>query len=501
MKKGLCSLVGIMFILLALLPQSEALNLQLRGYFSNNINYTPERLLRGGTTVYLIPELNIATPVKAYLQMGELYASASMSSITSSQINFRTKRAYVAIRDSIFADSNQSYLISVGDVAVNYSPFTLRLDGSEGNPLKKGVTVSYSSSSNFYVDGCFLWDIHATNADRSYIWGSKIRNKIWELDLEGIFVSADEWERVEDPETKVWSYARLKSRDSVWSLNTRKRINSNWNLDILIARNQKEADSETLSANAYLIKSTISGLGGLNIDINKWQFDSGFDPKHRDRYRYWASPEDVYDNQLDKYQDKKGYGFNISGGSGNIYVNQLGYEHYHKKINNEVGDYSFAQLTMRQGGYNISGGLSLENRNHVNVHNIVNKVNYTKTNFSIQRNIDFQGLRYDTKVFWEYGKDTRYLSPTKNLYVKKHGITVNTVLPKGKLRGMRLSFTVQKRDVEEKTNLDLLWNISYTTPRGLSFTWRRCIPNDIRDAGWHLDYVDNLFRVSHTISF
>ena len=502
MRNSLRFITSILIFLLSLIPQTESINLQLRGYLSNNINYTPERLLGGGVTAYLIPEINIATPVKAYIQMGQLWASSSMSAPTGSTLSFKTTRAYVAIRDPIFSESDLNYLISVGDVAVNYSPYTLRLDGSAGSPLKKGVTISFSTNSDLMVDGCFLWDIHAVTAAHNYIWGSKMRKKIWGLELEGIYASADERGRVEDPVTKVWTYDGFMSRDSVFTIEAKKRINPNWDINIMLAKNQKQENNiEPVVSNANQIQTTLTGLGGLNIDMNTWQFDVGFDPKYRDRYRYWASPEDVYDNKVDKYQGKNGYGFNIYGGSGNVVVNRLGYEHYYKKSGDEIGDLSFAQLTMREKGYTFNGGFSMENRNYLNMHGIVNKKNYTRMNFSIQRVIDFQGLRYNTKVFWDYGKDTRYLSTTKGLYVRKQGITFDTVLPKGKLRGMKIAFTVQKREVEEKTNLDILWNIGYTTPRGLNFTWRRSIPNDIRDAGWHLDYIDNLFRVSHMIYF
>jgi len=489
------------FLLLSCVCSIDAANFQVRGYLSHKLYYTPERLLDGGVTAYLVPEINIATPVKAYVQLGELYAGSSIYTPTSRAINFTMRRAFVTLRDPIFPNWDKNFLISIGDVSVNYSSYTLRLDGSTGNPRKKGVTISFPTSNDFALESCFLWDLTDPSPQYSYIWGSKLRKKMYGIELEGIYVSADEWQRSEDPATKVWEYQKLKTQDAVWSLNGKKRVSPNLEFDVLVANNRKLLVNEEVdSAAANLIQVKLSGLGGLNLDLSGWNFDSNFEPKHRDHYRFWNLAEDGYGNLVDRYQGKIGFGFNIFGGAGNVRISNLGYEHY-VKSKDEIGDKSFVQLTLTHNKYSYSGGYSFETRNYVNVHGIENEKTFRKRNFGVSRNINFAGLKLNANVFWDHSKDNIAVSPTRGLYVKKQGLSIDTTLPKGIMRGTNIDLTVQKREYQDEVKLDLLWKITYTSPRGLRFIWRGASPNDIWDAGKHLDYVDNLIQISHVVYF
>ena len=511
MKKSLFIAIVLCAALLA--GQSQAaVNVQFRGSLNSSFFWTPENALDGRNQFSLTTDLNgVSNRLSGYILFSGINRPLDSLFQETPTFSMKISRAWLRVSTPIFKNDPRNVTFTLGDIVINYSPYTVRT-GVSGTAHKRGFSFEGLQAGPVVVGGFLFSDQRPTSLPTAnpgvvrvprIAYGTKM---MWQLGtathLTGIGVEYKELNASWNDENNALVFAEPKERDQVLSFELRHRIGSlslegmysNWN-------NVKLAAPEMTKA-VKQISVSMPLLSGLTLKALWRDFEPGFEPRYRDKMPLFYNESYRGGNPLDRYAGQKGY--YLEG-----VLNQPGYN-----LNLKHDSYLDQNTEMRIAKDVFIGTIKEADRD------LTVKLKNKTTLLDYRHNFTEHFQEYKGSVRLNKGFVFAQLPMTRSYYTKfsssqkgeletATGLELKWQLNRGRLAGAKLSLGAEQNRLTTKP-LRVYSTFDYTLPGGIWFTCRYAYPNllepSTEDARWDDDFregmvVDNYLGLGARISF
>lgn len=507
---------------------NAATNLQVSGGLRTRIMYTPEKLLTMGNALNIFSSISSTGGFEAVLRSSGTWEGTFRDLFSTAPVHnngqwntggrgFPTNifKISVKFRDTFYR-GGPIVTGTIGDVAINYSPYTVRLDGSDSgrNPEKRGLAL----------EG-FAFDLLGipTSLDTYYIWDSpQNKDKIsfgGKANL-GIFGSSVNliYSRYLDMPTVTKSdgtaeYGQPKESEITYSIEVARNIGWDADFEGIYAQMQKD-DNEPVGALNLTFNKRLTPQ--TKISFNYRDFEAGFDPRYRDKTRIIDTDTGYFLgwNPVDRYANQLGYGVNLESKQNNGLV-KFGLDAAEDRQSGENLNTLTFGGELQFGNYLFSTDFKQRRISYTDEASGLTEdyTRYRKIAFGISRELTFGDQPYTLSYDWVKRDPDSYWD-NRSL---THSLEVTRNLEDGKWKGMTLSAGVRKQSLPSNSKLYLFAGMDYKTPGGLQVKFRFTNPNLSPPSqsqihlptkiGWYDEFLEerydyaNVFLVSLNSSF
>lgn len=283
----------LLFLLLPCTTQAE-LNIYLSGNVDTQLRYTPEKKLETLKQIYTdITMEGQSGGMKLAVRFEPYGDPMSWSPLTGSFPNFnlQLRRITLSTTAPVYFGGAPA-IVSMGDIAVNYSPFIAQMDdtiqvaGVLYNPMPRGISLSDLvvplSQRQLHIDAFALWDRNSESGRMSKAQGlgTKISSNLAGMDLTLI----QTWRGDEEEAGRTISVT-----DDASLLEAKRETETSF-LWLQYGRSSKKTFESNFTAPASQLSGGFRRVrferalnDSLRYSLEYNHIDAGFDPLYRDR--------------------------------------------------------------------------------------------------------------------------------------------------------------------------------------------------------------------------
>jgi hypothetical protein len=510
MRKGLVFGILVCFTLFG--HVLAAVNVQFRGSLDSSVFWTPENAIDGLNKFALYSDVNGAGKnISGYILFGGIDRRGDSLFQDTPVFNMKVSRAWIRISTPIFKDDNRNVIFTIGDLTLNYSPYTL-VTGVWGSEVRRGFSFDGLNAGPFAVNGFLFSDQRSSSLSAptpgvlrvpKLAYGTKLTWQKGSTRISGIGVEYQELNPSWDGKNNSLVFAQPKERDQVVSFELRHKIGilsvngmySSWS-------NEKVDVADINSKEIKQIDLSMPFLSGLTLKAGWKSYEPGFNPRYRDRMPLFVYEEYRGWNPIDRFANQQGYYL-----EGNLkragYDLNLRAEDYVDQINNN----QIKKGVLIGGIKEASRELTIKCKNKTTYVNYPHGFTEALDEFGVIVRLNkpfmFAGLPMN-RIYY-----TKIASTETERLNSATGLELKWQLLRGRLSGAKLSIGAEKNSLSYKP-----WRIyssfDYTMPGGIWLTWRWASPNLLEattpEQRWDEDFkegmiADNYIGLGARITF